>query len=430
MRLRLLVPRGGRGRGLGGLALAAVAAVVLVVALTGDDERPAPPPAPTPTPTPTPERPRLDGPAAGPSLALGITEPNPNLFAPDAVLAVPEPWRSWRDELVRIRPQLYRLVVEWNKLQPRRTAPADLEALTSGCMRDKQPCAAYAGVKDQLRALAARQREGGWEALVVFTGTPEWAAVRPYGCREEAFAGAPRDLAAYRDLVAGVIAAAAREGAELRYFTPWNEPNHPYFLAPQRAACDAASPSRAIRPYARLVRALRAELAEHGGDRRLVLGEMAGILEPSSRATSVAEVIRGLPRELVCSAQVWSQHAYIGGTDPVSTVTSALAERRCPRRHAIWITETGVGPAPGGFSLARGITSEAQGCRLLHRRLRAWRADPRVRLAVQYTFREDDLFPTGLITTDLTRARPALREWQAWGAREDPADPPPRSSCG
>ena len=41
----------------------------------------------------------------------------------------------------------------------------------------------------------------------------------------------------------------------------------------------------------------------------------------------------------------------------VSTVTSALADRRCPREHAIWITETGVGPAPGGFSIARGITS-------------------------------------------------------------------------
>jgi hypothetical protein len=342
---------------------------------------------------------------------------------------MPEPWRSWRDELVRIRPQLFRLVIEWNKIQPSPDAPADLTFLTSGCLRDKQPCAGYRGVLDQLRALAARQREGGWEALVVFMGTPDWAAVRPYGCRREAVFGAPRELGAYRRLVSDVLALAEQEGAELRYFTPWNEANHPYFLSPQRAACDRDSPSRAIRPYARLARALQAELAEHGGDRRLVLGEMAGIREPSTRATSLGEMIRGLPRELVCSADVWSQHAYIGGTDPVATVTSALAERRCPREHAIWITETGVGPAPGGFSLARGITGEAQGCRLLHRRLREWRADPRVRLAVQYTFREDDLFPTGLITTDLTRARPALREWQAWGAREDPAAPPPPSTC-
>jgi hypothetical protein len=113
----------------------------------------------------------------------------------------------------------------------------------------------------------------------------------------------------------------------------------------------------------------------------------------------------------------------------VATVKRALAARGCGRRQAIWITETGVGPAPGGFSLARGITSEAQGCRLLHRRLRAWHADPRVVLAAQYTMREDDLFPTGLVTTDLARARPALREWQAWGGNRAPDDPPPSSTC-
>ena len=49
------------------------------------------------------------------------------------------------------------------------------------------------------------------------------------------------------------------------YLTPWNEPNHPYFISPQRKACDALSPSRAVAPYARLARAARAELAEHGG---------------------------------------------------------------------------------------------------------------------------------------------------------------------
>jgi hypothetical protein len=403
------------------LALAAAAAVVLAVVLTGDEERPRP----RPTPTPAPERPPLDVPAAGPSLAVGIDEPNPNLFAPNTVLAVPEPWQRWRDELVRIRPDVYRLLVEWNEVQPRAGVPADLAVFTPGCMRDKPPCAPYSGVRDQLRAVAAR----GWEVLVVFTGTPEWAGAPARGCRLEAFASAPRELRAYRALVSGVIELAAAEGVELRYFSPWNEPNHPYFLSPQRDACDAGAPSRAVRPYARLARALRAELREQGGDRRLVLGETAGILEPSARATGVAELIRGLPRGLVCAAPVWSQHAYIGGTDPVATVEAALAARRCPREHAIWITETGVGPAPGGFSLARGITSEAQGCRLLHRRLRRWYADPRVTLAMQYTFREDDLFPVGLVTTDLARARPALREWQAWGRRDDPAAPPPRPTC-
>ena len=47
-------------------------------------------------------------------------------------------------------------------------------------------------------------------------------------------------------------------------------------------------------------------------------------------------------------------------------------------------------------------------------------------VAAQYTMREDDLFPTGLVTTDLARSRPALREWQAWGARKRRASAPRR----
>ncbi len=425
MRLRLLVPRSGRGRSLGGLGLAAVALVLAVVLTGGDEQAPERPRSPSPTATPSP----LAAPASGPSLAVGITEPNPNLYTPDGVLpAQPAPWPQWRDELAAIRPAVLRLVVEWDKLQPAASAPADLALATSGCLRDKLPCAPYYGLRDQLRALAARQREGGWEALVVFTGTPDWAARPASGCRRDAGAGLPRPdaLPAYRALVRGVLDLAAAEGARLGYLTPWNEPNHPYFLSPQRASCDPGSPSLAVEPYRRLAEALRAEMRP---GQELVLGEMAGILEPSARATAVGEMIRGLPRELVCAAPVWSQHAYVGGTDPVAAVTAALAERDCPREHAIWITETGVGPAPGGFSAARGITSERQGCRLLRRRLREWYDDPRVTLAVQYTMREDDLFPTGLVTTDLARARPALREWQAWGARESPDAPPPRRAC-
>ncbi len=398
--------------------------------LTGDGDTPSPRPAPSRTPAAAP--PPLDAPATGPSLALGITEPNPSLVAAPGARGVPPEWVRWRDELARIRPSLYRLVVVWSQVQPRADAPADLARLELGCMRAVQPCAAYAGLRDQLRALASRQREGGgWEALVVVTGTPDWAAAPADGCRRGAQFGAVRAsaLSAYRQLIADVLAVADQEGARLRFFSPWNEPNHPYFLSPQRARCDPAAPSRAVASYRALAGAMREQLAVTPGDQRLVLGETAGLLEPSARATSVQEMIRGLPRELVCSAPVWSQHAYIGGTDPVSTVTAALAARRCPRPHAIWITETGVGPAPQGFSEARGITSERQGCGLLHKRLLEWYENPRVTVAVQYTFREDDLFPTGLVTTDLTRSRAALGEWQAWGARPTTAAPPPAPAC-
>jgi hypothetical protein len=294
-------------------------------------------------------------------------------------------------------------------------------------MRALPPCAGYDGVRGQLRALAAR----GWQGMIVITGMPPWAAASTPGCRRGTIPTAagirPRALEAYRSLIRDVLRIAREEGADVRYVSPWNEPNHPYFLAPQRARCDAAARSLAAKPYSVLARLAQIELGQH---QEIVLGETAGILEPTARATSVPELIRALPRQLVCRARVWSQHAYIGGTDPVAAVSAALDARHCPRRQAIWITETGVGPAPGGLSRARGITSERQGCRLLHRRLIGWYENPRVTLAVQYTFREDDQFPTGLVTTDLTRARPALREWQAWGARPLPASRPPNSTCG
>jgi hypothetical protein len=414
-------------RRVAGALLVVAALIVAVVVVGGEDEerRPATPtPTPTPSPTPTPTPVVLDTPTDGPSLALGITEPNPNLIAPLA--EVPPPWPRWRSALARIRPTVYRIVVPWSSSQPDPAVPPALDVVTGGCMRDKQPCAAHAGLRDQLRALAER----GWQGMIVITGMPAWAAASTPGCRRGSIASAagprPDALPAYRALIAQVLGMAEEEGADIRYVSPWNEPNHPYFLAPQRPDCDAGAPSLIAAPYTRLARAARAEL---GDGQELVLGETAGFVEPTSRATGVPEMIRALPRRLVCSARVWGQHAYIGGTDPVAAVTAALDARRCPRRHAIWITETGVGPAPGGLSLARGITSERQGCRLLHSRLVDWYENRRVTLAVQYTFREDDLFPTGLVTTDMTRARPALREWQAWGARPSPAAPPPNSPC-
>jgi hypothetical protein len=425
-------------------AVAALALALLVaVAVVGRRDEPAPPPPVTATPSPSPSsapppqqpQPPLDTPADGPSLAVGITETNPGLVATRDSRSVPPQWERWRDQLARIEPALYRLVVPWSSVQPTAAAQPDLALLSGGCMRDKGPCAAYAGIRDQLRALASRQAEqpDRWEGLIVITGMPAWAAQHVAGCRRGASptAAGPRRgaLPAYRNLIAQVLAVADAEGATIRYVSPWNEPNHPYFLAPQRLDCDASSPSLAAAEYARLAGAARRALATAPGDQRLVLGETAGFVEPTARATSVPEMIRALPHGLACAAPVWAQHAYIGGTDPVAAVTAALDARHCPHRHAIWITETGVGPAPGGLSLARGITSPRQGCRLLHQRLLAWDHDPRVTLAVQYTFREDDLFPTGLVTTDLARARPALREWQAWGQRPSPDDPPPDSTC-
>ena len=366
-----------------------------------------------------------------PALAVGITEPNPNFFRPGRV---DPPTARWRDALVAVHPAYYRLVVDWARLQPAAATPPALNGFETGCARQTSPCSAWAGLNDQLRGLAARQRAGGWQALVVITDTPAWAAGPVEGCTEGG--GGPRSAAvradavpAYRALVERVLAAGRAAGASLRWWSPWNEPNHPFFF-PQRTACDPSAPTRAVRAYVPLARALRDVLAADRDEHALALGELAGVPEPSAKATSVGEFIAGLPRDLVCAAGVWSQHAYIGGTDPVDMVTRALRSRGCPRVPPIWITETGVGGADSRLSIARGITSEEQGCRLLHARLVRWWRDPRVAAAFQYTLRDDPLFPTGLVAADLSHGRPTLAEWQAWGKRPRPDDPPPRPACG
>jgi hypothetical protein len=419
----------------GVLGLALVAFVVGVL-VGGHDESPRPPAAsvtPTPTPTPTatstptatPTPVPLDAPTRGPSLAVGITEPNTNLVAPPPNVALPPVWAHWRDELARIRPAVYRIFIPWSGMQPRPAARPNLAVPNAGCSRDKGPCAPFTVPQDQFRALAWRH----WTGMLVFSGMPPWAAADTQGCRRGSGPGAagPRvaALPAFRRMIADVLALARAEGADIRYVTPWNEPNHPFSLAPQRAVCDPGAPSLATRAYARLARAAKAALPDGV---ELVLGEVSGVLDPKAGRTSVPEMIRGLPRDVVCGARVWSVHAYIGGADPAPATAAALDARHCPRRHAIWITETGVGAA-GPLAIAHEITGEHQGCRLLHRRLVDWYRNRRVTLAVQYTFREDDFFPTGLVTSDLGRAKPELREWQAWGDRPSLSAPPPRPHC-
>ncbi len=53
-------------------------------------------------------------------------------------------------------------------------------------------------------------------------------------------------------------AEAAQDGASVPYWSPWNEPNHPGFLYPQRTACSTAAPSVAAGPYAELAQAMLA----------------------------------------------------------------------------------------------------------------------------------------------------------------------------
>ena len=386
MRLRLVLPRRRRRGSQRRLGIACAAAVLAVAGCGGDDERP---PAPPP-------------------LVLGITEGNPHLIRPGDA---PEPFARWRDLLTELRPRYLRLLIVWSRLQPSPGVLPDFGQPADGCLRRVQPCAAFAGVRDELVAA----REAGLEVVVTIFSTPGWAAGRPVGCERPGTpetARMPADLEAYRALVRALLTEAAAQRVDLRWWSPWNEPNHPAFLNPQRGRCSeraaAASPAR----YAELVRALKAELDAAPGEQELVLGETAGIT-PRPAATGAAEFARALPRDVVCGAPVWAQHAYLGVEDELAgdtasvrllrAVEDALASHDCPGEPArVWITETGADPGDG-----------RAGCRALGAALRRWSDDPRVDAAFQYTFREDTEFRVGLADAALTRLRPAYKAWRA-----------------
>jgi hypothetical protein len=366
-----------------------------------------------------------------PGLAMGITEPNPNFLWPAEDRAIPEPFAAWRTEFAALRPQIYRLVLDWARLQPDPTRPADLERASDGCMRGVPPCLGWQGVREQLDALAAAQRRTGVQALVSITGTPVWAVRPESGCVRETDpprSRAPRDdaLDDYRQLVRRVLRAADRAGAELRYWTAWNEPNHPYFLTPQRAVCDVHSPTVAVAPYLTLVRSLDRALDRAPGQQEQFVGELASLVNGSALTTGVGEFIAALPDDVICASRVWLQHLYLGATASIDAVIGALDARRCALPHAIWLTETGLGIARSGLPPDEPLPHDLpSACGRTHRWLLRWYEHPRVTAAVQYTFREDPAFRTGLVPASMDRPYRTLRPWQAWGQRPDASSPPP-----
>lgn len=432
MRLRLLVPGRRRRAGLGGLAACLAALAAAALAACGGGYEPAartqPPPAPQkPAPRPV-------------VLATGLTESNPLLLwsAQDRP-ELPAGFAPWRDAVAALRPRYLRVPVFWSKLQPDPAVPADLTLSADGCLRGTPPCGPTAGLREQFEAIASLQRTApvgsGPEVEVVVSGVPAWAAALPSGC-ERSDAGpssrpiTPQGIDAYKSLIAQVAALAQSTGARVRWYSPWNEPNHPTFISPQRATCSAGAPTVAAAVYAELVRAAGGALNAIGGDQRLVLGEMAGTTTPSPRRSTVQEMVAALPDDVACSGSVWSQHDYAtvapepGKPDPVTALEHALDARPCTRGAHIWVTETGVGGDDPGAPRPTGDAALRSQCRAQAAALDRWATDPRVDVAFQYTFREDTAYPVGLVDAGLTRAYPTYALWKAWGDRAPSAPPP------
>jgi hypothetical protein len=413
------------------VAAAALAAAALLTACGGGGGgKSTSTSASTPTKAPPAKQPPTDV-APGGGLAIGLTEINPDLFWHGKDVGDFDPWR---DRVEALKPQVYRLTVDWATLQPSADAPVDWTKASDGCMRGLQPCRPYSGIRDTLRAIRSQQQAGnGFATMVVIYGVPDWAAIKPTGCERDDIGARSRPitaqgLEAYKRLVRSLQDLARREGVAIRWWSPWNEPNGPFFISPQRAECRGSSKALSPAVYTKFARAMREELQP---GQQLMVGELAGLQNARKYGTSISEFFDGLPDDVVCNAGVFAQHAYAKRGDraddagAVGTLEQVLDGRACARDKAIWVTETGVGGPHVGDERSPKDASIRADCQALNVALRRWDKDPRVDAAIQYTFRDDPVFPVGLADAKLTKEWPAYQLFKAWGGARSPDGPPP-----
>jgi hypothetical protein len=378
--------------------------------------------------------------------AFGLTEDNADLlWSTDGPGRTPGAFQAAREELTALHPTYVRLLIDWATLQPEPGNPPALAAAVSGCERQVAPCGPYAGIAAELAAIASQQRtdRAGFRVVLDVFGTPAWAARPGSGCEGPFTATVSRSLrptalADYRTLVRSLLALGAEEGVALEWWSPWNEPNDPRFLSPQRSSCAPASPPDSAAVYAQLARAMAAELHAAGGQHNLLLGELNAFEQNTPHTTSISQFVSALPADVLCLGGVWSIHAYARHApasalpDPVRALERALDARGgCGRGAGIWVTEAGAGAPHPGVPRPAGAADEQAGCLALAGQLQAWHSDPRVGAVFQYTFREDPAFPVGLASADLSHLYPTYRLWLGWSRLRaaGKAPPTPAAAC-
>ena len=165
---------------------------------------------------------------------------------------------------------------------------------------------------------------------------------------------------------------------------------------------------------------------------QMVVGELAGLTNARKYGSSIKEFYAGLPDDVVCNAGVFAQHAYAQRGDAaddagaVGALENVLDKRPCAHDKPIWVTETGVGGPHVGDERSPSAKATRADCQALNVALRRWNDDPRVDAAFQYTFRDDPVFPVGLVDARLTHTWPAYDLLKAWGGDRKPDGPAPR----
>ncbi len=245
-------------------------------------------------------------------------------------------------------------------------------------------------------------RASGINPMVTVTGpVPQWATefktdqvTRPQPARFERF-----------------MEATLKRYSDVRFFSVWNEPNHPEFLQPQYSGQGERREVASGKIYRRLFQAATKARDKVRPDVRLLIGETA----PRGN-TNVAAPLEFF-RETLCMTKDWKKrsncdeldaHAYahhpyttqsgpwfvpsqrdhvtIGSLNRLNSALARAGEQDALRRGmTIWLTEFGIQsfPDPNGVSETAQAEQRAVGERM------GWN-NPRVRMFSQYLMRDSD----------------------------------------
>ena len=209
-----------------------------------------------------------------------------------------------------------------------------------------------------------------------------------------------------------VTAVGRRYGRDVRYWSVWNEPNHPDFLGPQFTGHGSHRRAYSPRLYRRLFRAAREGLERSGnGADRVLMGETAPrgtphVVAPLAFLRGSLCLSRSYRRRHGChrlDADGWAHHPYTTSAGPwfvppdrddVTIGTLSRLRRaldRAGRAGAVrrglgmYLTEFGVQSRPDpfiGVSETRQAEYRSIGERIAYR-------DSRVRAFSQYLMRDD-----------------------------------------
>ena len=239
-------------------------------------------------------------------------------------------------EAARAGADVDRLLAAWATVEPR--APGQ-PAPQNGARFNWEP------LTSRYRAML---RDGAAPVMLAW-GSPAWARVpgwdRPAGCSAPGggnctFPPGPAHIPQWRAFLRGLMV----HFPDMRALEIWNEPNLARSFAPR--------PSPAL--YARMLQAADQAAREVGFDRPIITGGLspsppsAGKMPPARFLSRVYELAGGAPFDGI------GTHPYPAGPPWVANMNAnldqlrAVSERFHDAPKPLWITEVGIGGAPGG----------------------------------------------------------------------------------